>query len=60
MDTHIKTVKEKMRKALAEYKKYEAAFRALQDICEHDWKYDGHGHKSDFYTCVKCGATKED
>jgi hypothetical protein len=22
--------------------------------CEHDWYYEGHGHNSDFYLCLKC------
>ena len=30
------------------------------ELCEHDWRYDGHGHKYDFYTCNICGTTKEE
>ena len=36
------------------------SLKILQEECEHDWKYDGHGHKYDFYTCTICGTTKEE
>lgn len=60
MDTHIKQIRDKLWAARKDVEKYQKAMEALQDICEHDWCYDGHGHNSDFYTCKKCGASKED
>lgn len=59
MDLHVKIANQKMRAALEEYNKYKAAVQALQDICDHDWMYKGHGHNSEFYTCEKCGSTRE-
>jgi mRNA-degrading endonuclease YafQ of YafQ-DinJ toxin-antitoxin module len=60
MDKHIKEIQEKLCNAQKQVEKYKNAFEALQDICEHDWRYDGHGHNSDFYSCRKCGSVKED
>jgi hypothetical protein len=41
-----------------EVEKFRSAITALQSICEHDWKYDGHGHNDDCYVCTVCGLTE--
>lgn len=56
MDAHIKSIKDKIYKLSNDINRYKEALEALQGICEHDWKYDGHGHNDDFYICNKCGA----
>lgn len=33
------------------------AIRALQDICEHDWKNDGHDSHKDHFICKICSRT---
>lgn len=60
MDAHIQIVRDKYRKAIQDADKFKKALEALQDICEHDWLYDGLGYNLDFYTCSKCGASKEE
>lgn len=36
-------------------RKLREALAALQEVCEHDWGYEGHSHNDDLYTCNNCG-----
>ena len=40
--------------------KDEQVLLILQGKCPHNkgWKYDGHGHNSEAYTCILCDETK--
>ena len=60
MNATIKDLKAQAKDLYAKARKLDKAVDALQEICEHDWKYDGHGHNSDYYTCLKCGKTMHD
>ena len=42
-----------------EYCALGASIKGLQDTCQHDWSYSGHGHNYDVYTCTICGAEEE-
>lgn len=47
----------KKRRELSEkLSKVETAIRALQDICEHEWKDVGHDSHKNHYECPLCGA----
>ena len=35
------------------------AKNAMQDICDHDYKYIGHGHNFAIYECSVCNKRKE-
>jgi len=39
---------------LSKIKKIEKAIESLQDICEHDWKNNGHDSHKDHYICEIC------
>ena len=47
--TNLKLLKESLEKKIEE----------KIDNCDHDFRYDGHGHKDDYYTCTLCGKTEE-
>lgn len=40
---------------------YRDAIRSLktEEQCQHDWKYQGHGHNYEVWQCQKCGAEEE-
>ena len=56
LDT-IKDLKSRSKGLYAQARALDEAVTALQQTCEHDWKYTGHGHNSDYYVCTLC--TKE-
>ena len=33
------------------------AIKSLQELCEHDWKDEGHDSHKDHYICKICGKT---
>lgn len=43
----------------AELSKLQTGLKALQGICEHNMKYEGHGHNSKFYKCSFCRYEEE-
>ena len=60
MDAYIVEVLNKRDNGKKEFLRFDAAYKALQAICEHSWRYEGHGHNREFYECSKCGDTKEE
>lgn len=59
MDKHIQELLDKKNELSKELSKYRDAIDALRKVCNHDWKYDGHGHNYSCYTCTKCGLEEE-
>ena len=55
MNEQIKELKDKESEHILIARRYRDAISALQAICDHDNKYDGHGHNDSYYTCIKCG-----
>lgn len=53
----IKDLEARSRELDRQARKLDGAVKALQETCEHDWQYDGHGHNDSYYTCRKCAAT---
>lgn len=51
----IKDLKSRAKDLYSQARALDNAVTALQDTCEHDAKYTGHGHKDDYYVCTKCG-----
>ena len=43
----------------AEARKYRTAIEGLQQVCEHNWVYTGHGHNFSCYACTICGLEEE-
>jgi len=37
-----------------ELKKVDAAIKALQEVCEHDWQPNGHDSHKDWFVCKHC------
>lgn len=35
-----------------------AAIKTLQDICPHQWEYQGHSHNDSYYVCTICKKDK--
>ena len=35
--------------------KIEKEIKKIQDICSHNWEYEGHDSHNDYYKCTKCG-----
>lgn len=60
MDAHIKEISDKISTLRARLKLHVDTLNNLRELCEHAWHYDGHGHNSKFYTCNKCGETKDE
>ena len=56
----IDEIKEKREKAREEVQKYDKAIDALQDICDHKMKFEGHGHNFSLYRCEICGLESHD
>ena len=54
MDATIKEILDK--RALAEIivNNCNKAIAALQELCDHDYIYTGHGHNKSYYECTKC------
>lgn len=55
MEAHIQALVDEKGPLIERLTKLDDAIRALQDVCEHDWKYDGHNSHEDYYVCNKCG-----
>ena len=51
----ITDLKRKAKDLYAQARKLDAAIETLQETCEHDWRWTGHGHSEDYYVCTKCG-----
>ena len=43
----------------AQLKKTKDAISALQEICEHDFEYQGHDSHSDWVKCKYCGKEQK-
>lgn len=56
----IKELQSKKHKLEVELEDINDAIKAIQKLCNHNWKYKGHGHTSDYYVCTICGTNKED
>lgn len=52
----IAELKDKQRAGWKQYQDAEAGIKSLQSLCQHDWRYEGHSHNDDHYTCTICGA----
>jgi hypothetical protein len=50
----IQRLKDLHHEHLAKTRQYADAIKALQTICEHSWKYLGHGHNEELYVCTVC------
>lgn len=59
MKEQIDRLRSALEKAKQDVGRYDRAIRALQEVCEHDWHYDGHGHNYDVYVCGICGMSEE-
>lgn len=59
MDEHIKKMVAARDEAYETARKYEAAIKAVREICEHEWVYTGHNHNYECYACTKCGLEEE-
>ena len=55
MKSTLKELKNKLHSAKEVVAKYTAAIEALQEVCEHDYHYQGHGHNDSLYVCSICG-----
>ena len=60
MKAELKEIRAKMFFHQEQARKYKDAIIAFQEICEHKWNFQGHGHNSTFCTCMKCGKEKEE
>ena len=40
--------------------KLDRAIKAFQDVCEHEWKWDGHDSHHDYGRCIHCDLVEED
>jgi len=58
MEPHIDKLYAELYAAEDVARKLRKAIAALQDICDHDLEYEGHGHNDSYYTCAKCGYRK--
>jgi hypothetical protein len=54
MKNTIKELLKKQRAAEKVVTNYKEAVEALQEVCEHDWQYEGHGHNDSLYICNIC------
>ena len=59
-NTMIIDLKRRAKELYAQARTLDQAVVALQETCEHDWRYKGHGHKHDYYVCKICGKEMED
>ena len=55
MKNKFKELLEKQKSAQKTANNYKKAIEALQEVCEHDWSHQGHGHNDDLYLCSICG-----
>lgn len=58
MKNAIKDINKKLTEANILVKKYSKALKTLQDVCEHNWEYQGHSHNDAAYQCSICGEMK--
>lgn len=58
MKNTIKDLLNKQKAAQKLVNNYKEAIAGLQEVCEHDWRYEGHGHNDSLYICNIC--KKED
>jgi len=61
MDEAIKELRARLIVVEDERNRLQAAIRALQSVCTHDWKetgYDPRGSSTTYYECAKCRAEK--
>ena len=58
MKNTIKKLLDKQKVAEKTVNNLREAILGLQEVCEHDWHYEGHGHNDSLYVCNICG--KED
>tara|TARA_R110000868_G_C10319813_1_gene713024 strand:- start:39 stop:224 length:186 start_codon:yes stop_codon:yes gene_type:complete len=49
---------EKQQQICAQLRTVDQAIASMQALCTHDWKYEGHGHNDDAYTCLICRKEK--
>ena len=54
MKNTLKELKQKLKAAEIVTKKYKEAILALQEVCEHEFSYQGHGHNDSLYICTIC------
>ena len=54
MKNIIKDLLNKQKAAEKLVKQHREAIAALQQVCEHNWHYEGHSHNDDLYTCSIC------
>ena len=55
MNQVFKELYKKKSEALDIVEKYSRAIKALEQVCEHKWVYEGHGHNDTSYICTECG-----
>jgi hypothetical protein len=55
MKTAIKELMEKRKKLNEDLDKVDKALKALRELCEHQWQYDGHTSHEDYEVCTNCG-----
>lgn len=54
MKNIIKDLLDKQKAAEKLVKKYSEAIAGLQEVCDHNWHYEGHGHNDSLYICSVC------
>ncbi len=54
----LEEINDKICENQRETTKWKDLKKALQEVCSHDWSYNGHGHNDDFYRCNKCEDEK--
>lgn len=55
MKETFKKLEKGYKDASEECRKFREAIEALQEVCEHDYKDDGHDSHKDYYKCAICG-----
>ena len=49
---------EKRQQICTQLRTVNRAIASMQALCTHDWKYEGHEHNDDAYTCLICRKKK--